>query len=367
MIPTLSNISEEGDVYRFTLSGVNVSVANAIRRLILSEIPIVCFRTENEDVNTCNILVNTTRLNNEILKQRLSCIPVQIRELELLPGNYVLEVEEKNETESMIYVTTEHFKIRNKTNGNYLAEKELRDIFPADRKTNHFIDFTRIRPRISESIPGEEIKFTAEFSIANAKVNNMFNVVSTCAYSNTKDDVKIERAVEELQAKGESENKTADELRFDKRNFMLLDAQRIFVENSFDFVIQTIGIYDNYELVKKACEIFQNKMLDMIQQLDSDVMSIRRSESAIEKCYDVTLENEDYTIGKVLEYLLYENHYLGDKILSYCGFKKFHPHNTESTLRLAFHEKLDKSHIKRVLREACITAQQIFVDIYKMF
>jgi DNA-directed RNA polymerase alpha subunit/DNA-directed RNA polymerase subunit L len=367
MNPTLSEISEERDIYRFTLSGVNVSVANAIRRIILSEIPVVCFRTETEDVNKCIITKNTTRLHNEILKQRLSCIPVHMRELELLPDKYILELDEKNETDNTIYVTSESFKIRSKTNGKYLTAEETRGIFPADPMTNHFIDFVRLRPRISDSIPGEEIQLTADFSVATAMINNMFNVVSICAYANTTDAVKITSALEQLQSKGESEGKSHEEIEFDKRNFKLLDAFRLFKPDSFDFIIQTIGIYENAEIVKMACSIFQRKMLEMIQNLEADIIIISRSESTMKYSYDVILENEDYTIGKVLEHILYENYYKGDKILSYCGFKKFHPHNQESTIRLAFHDKLDKGTAKRILRQACVDAQEIFVSIYKMF
>ncbi len=367
MNPILSEISEERDIYRFTLSGINVSVANSIRRIILSEIPIVCFRTETETVNKCVITANTSRLHNEILKQRLSCIPVHIRELDLLPDKYILELDEKNESDNIIYVTSENFKIRSKTNGKYLTEEETRNIFPADPMTNHFIDFVRLRPRISDSIPGEEIRLTADFSVATSKINNMFNVVSICAYSNTVDQIKIASALEQLQAKGESEGKTHEEIEFDKRNFKLLDAFRLFKPNSFDFVIQTIGIYENTEIVKMACSIFQQKMLEMIQNLDADIVVISRSDSIMEHSYDVILENEDYTIGKVLEHILYEEHYMGDKILSYCGFKKFHPHNQESTIRLAFHEKMDKGNVKRILRQACVDSQEVFVSIYKMF
>jgi DNA-directed RNA polymerase alpha subunit len=64
----------------FTLSGVNVSLANAIRRTILSDIPLIVFRTSPHEQNKANIILNTTRLNNEILKQRLSCIPIHIKD-----------------------------------------------------------------------------------------------------------------------------------------------------------------------------------------------------------------------------------------------------------------------------------------------
>ena len=64
MDPKIENIFENNNVYHFTLSGVNVSIANALRRIVLSEIPTVVFRTENHDINQCIIKKNTTRLHN---------------------------------------------------------------------------------------------------------------------------------------------------------------------------------------------------------------------------------------------------------------------------------------------------------------
>jgi len=46
MEPKISNISEESGIYSFTLSGVNVSLANSIRRTVLSDIPINVIITE---------------------------------------------------------------------------------------------------------------------------------------------------------------------------------------------------------------------------------------------------------------------------------------------------------------------------------
>ena len=76
MNPKINNVSEEHGIMRFTLSGVNLSLANAIRRIMLNNIDTVVFRTETSEVNQCKIEVNTGRLHNEIVKQRLSCIPI---------------------------------------------------------------------------------------------------------------------------------------------------------------------------------------------------------------------------------------------------------------------------------------------------
>ena len=132
--PTLSNIITEDEIYKFTLGNVNVSLANAIRRTILSDIPTLAFHTENNKENQCKIEINTSRMHNELIKHRLSCIPINMKELDILPNNYVLELDVKNDGENTIIVTTEDFKIKNKENGNYLTREETRKYSPRIKK-----------------------------------------------------------------------------------------------------------------------------------------------------------------------------------------------------------------------------------------
>lgn len=366
MNPQISQISEEGDIYYFTLSGIDVCIANAVRRIILSEIPINVIHTETHEANQCAISINTTRLHNEILKQRLSSIPICIKDLGLLPDKYILEVDVINETDNIMYITSGDFRIKNKATGNYLTKEETARIFPANPITNFHIDFARLRPKISDSIPGEQLKLVADFSISNARDNSMYNVVSKCAYGNSPDKAKISSAWEDVKIKLDAEGATETEISFQKKNYMLLDAQRQFIPNSFDFVIQTLGIYDNRELVQMSCSILQKKFGELIQALEADTLLILNSETTIDNCYDIILENEDYTMGKVLEYILYERFYMGDKSLSYCGFKKFHPHNKESTIRLAFVDNVDRNMIKHIFRQACVEAYEVFKKIAKL-
>ena len=173
---------EDSNEYRFRLSDINVSLANGIRRVILSDIPCVVIKTENHGKNDCTIIENTSRLHNEIVKHRLSCIPIHNKDLDVLPGNYVLEIDEENTSNNIIYVTTEHFKIKNKNNGKYLTEEETHKIFPKNILTGQYIDFVRLRPKISDTIPGEKIKLVSEFSVGTARENGMFSIVSKSSY-----------------------------------------------------------------------------------------------------------------------------------------------------------------------------------------
>ena len=49
---------------------------------------------------------------------------------------------------------------------------------------------------------------------------------------------------------------------------------------------------------------------------------IQRANTTMVNCFDVTLKNEDYTLGKIVEYFLYTMFYENEAKLSFCGFKK---------------------------------------------
>ena len=69
----------------------------------------------------------------------------------------------------------------------------------------------------------------------------------------------------------------------------------------------------------------------------------------MENCYDVTLENEDYTIGNMLNHQIYEIFYRDMEKVSYVGFKKFHPHDVNSVLRFAFKDIVEKKISKDII------------------
>lgn len=358
--------TDEDNIYRFTISDIDVSLANSLRRIILSEIEVIVFHTETYQDNKCTIHKNTGRLHNEILKQRLSCIPIWSEDKDLVE-NYMLEVNVKNTSDSIMYITTEDFRIKNKKTENYLKEEAVRKIFPPDAMSGAFIDFARLRPPIGDSIEGEEIHLTCEFSFKNAKINSMYNVVSTCTYGNTIDSEKVETMLQSLKQKWIQENLTADEINFQTKNFMLLDAERQFVPNSFDFAIKTVGPLSNEVILKKGCQILQNKFIDFSQNVKSDDVSILKSETTIDHCYDIILEDEDYTFGKVLECILYETYFVKEQIFSFCGFNKIHPHNKESIIRIAYKEKIEKAMIREHLYESAIIAAEFYQNLGVMF
>lgn len=367
MNPTISDISHDGDKYKFTIANLNVSYVNAIRRTILTDIQVIGIYTENYQENQCIIEQNTSRLHNEIIKQRLSCIPIHIKNLEDLPGKYELVVDMKNETDTNIIVTTEDFKIRDKVSGNYLTDEVVHKIFPKNDKTGMYIDFARLRAKIDENmIQGEQLKLVADFSVQSARQNSMYNVVSICSYGNTVDMVQVNSIWEQQEKKLVSENLSNDEIKIQKRNFYILDSQRQYKDDSFDFVIQSLGVYTNEELIKKSCKMLINQFMELIVTIDNEDLRINDNETTMDNSYDIIIETGDYTIGNILDFMLYEKLYKTG-VLTFSGFKKMHPHDDVAVLRLSFKKAVTKREIEEYLKKSCMEIIEKFEKIYKLF
>ena len=385
---TITNRREENNELLFTLAGVDVSVANAIRRTILADIPVVAIKTFGEHADA-TFTVNTTRLNNEILGQRLSCIPIHIMadDEEYNIKDLMLEIDEENETDTMRTITTADFKIRTISTGELLSREKCMDIFKpfiSPTGDSYFISFARLRPRISAEIPGEKLAVTCKFSVGSAAENSMLNVVGTCAYGATVDNDSADQALEAQRQKWRTEGLAPELVERNAVNWELLDKKRITVANSFDFIIGTVGPIPNGEIIAISCKILVVKFKTLVKLIgDGLLISAITSENSIE----YTLENEDYTVGNAIASIMFHT-YIGRKennaTLAFCGFKKMHPHDTNSILRIIFDSRDEpdddtsksdeepRSSILRTLglnyiRKCCNDAIEIFDSIGRTF
>lgn len=342
MMSKIANLKEEDGKMTFTISNIDVSYVNAIRRTILSDIPIVVFKTTPYEENNATIMANTSRLNNEIVKQRLSCIPIHIDYLDTNKSsieNLLLDLDVENKTDTTMIVTTKDFKVLNTVTNKYLDDGEVKKIFPPFIPPNgsgeYYIDFLRLRPKISDEIPGERIKLTCKFTVGTSRDDSMFNVTGTCSYGCTPDPEKIEEQLEIRKQKWKDDGKSGDEIKFEAANWKLLEGMRYVIKNSFDFIIESVGIYSNETIIIESCKILIKKFEELRHLTETDEIKITRSDNILENCYDITLENEDYTIGNILNYEFYKIFYNELSKINYVGFKKFHPHDNDSILRIS--------------------------------
>ena len=368
--PVIESFTDHDGTLKFTVKGINVSLANAVRRTILADIPTYCFRTLPHAENRVQITANTTRLNNEIIKQRMGCIPIHIKandpdfeQFNVADYRVVLDVQ--NTGTASEYVTTKHFRIVNAKTGKELSESVVRRIFPPDAMTGGYILIARLMPRLTQNVEGERLALTAEIGVGTARMDGMYNVVSTCAYCATPNVAEADKVWVECAKALERDGNEAAFIASERKNWFAMEAQRYTHPDSFDFIIESVGVYSNTEIVTKSCLLLVekcNKMISDIENASGDV-DVAPSDTTLSNGYDVTMQNEDYTLGKCIEYFLHTNHYEGSRTISFCGFRKNHPHDTHSMIRLAFHAPTDVDIVHTYLMQAARDSAAVFQSL----
>jgi DNA-directed RNA polymerase II subunit RPB3 len=360
--PQIINYSTEHDSLTFTLKDTDVSIANGLRRTILSDVPTVVFRTFPHERNLANFIINTTQLNNEILKQRLSCIPIHIINDNFNIANLEVILDKKNDTNDIMIITTKDFTIRDIATNKFLTEDVRDTLFPPNKITGDYIIFARLRPKITDELPAEEIAFSATLSYGSAKESGAFNVVSNCTYRFTPDLVRREELIKEL-FDPDKEIEDGANLESLKTNWLNHDSERIYIPNSFDMTVKSVGVFKNENIVGKACDVIIGKLHSIQKQIQDNNLVINNSLTNIPNAFDITLTNEDYTIGKILEYVLFKN-YFQTKQLTFSGFRKNHPHDPDSIIRIAFPDsEIETTKINNIIHEACSVAIKIYSSI----
>ena len=347
----IDSITETEERLEFDLKNVDLSVVNGLRRVILTRIPSLVIRGFPHDANLIQIETNTTKYNNEYLKHRLSCIPILISNpnyFQKIMKDYTLKVHLKNETNEKQVLTTKHIKLCNKE-GKQVTIKNIKNIF-----LDPPIPICYLYPKISETEPSEEFKATITLSIGNAKEDACWNMVSKCLFFNKEDDEKNEKILKNIP-----EEKQKD--------FQLLDAQRQYLSNQYTFIIETIGVYKNKEIIKMASAHIIDTFNIFIDYLSEVIIKTYVPNIPVEGpfhiykkkiiendiMYIIKLEEDDYTYGKLIEKYIYNN-YQG--IFKFISFKKEHPHDKHSLVQIVYIEHTGDSDDK---------LKQLLLDIFK--
>jgi len=371
-IPRIVSKTDEGGQLKFTIDRINVSLANALRRIILSDVPTLVFRTAPHAESKSSITVNTSRIHNQILNQRLSCIPIHIIDETFEFKDYTVEINATADGNEIRYITTKDFKMKNRNSGKYLTDVKCREIFPPNAITGDYIEFARLLPKMSEYGEGEQLTMTCDLDIGSAKQDGAYNVVCTCAYQMTMDPSKVDEAWRIKEAELVKEGIAtigSEEMKAQRKNWSLLDAQRHTKDDSFDFVVETVGVYSNAEIVSKAAQIMINKCTQFIRDIESGENHIIPTVSTIQNGFDIELKGEDYTLGKVLEFFLHDKHYAEDQTVTYCAFRKIHPHNPDSMIRVGFAETVgvDEGVVAQYITTCARDAIVVFEHIRDQF
>lgn len=356
---SITEIKSNSDFLTFTIN-LKVCFINAIRRIILSDIPSVCFITSPESKNTLIIDTNTSGLNNEIIKQRFSCIPIHIKTLTGGLENMEVQIDVKNETTNILNVTTKDIKIFDTNANSYMSDADVNKIFPPDEISGDHILICRLRPTVGD-IPGEHLKCKSILSVSTASNLGCYNVAHTCSYKFAKDTVKQQEKWLEIQNTIIGEGDTPEIIEQKKQNWLLGEGTKIVIPDTFHFSLGTVGVYTNNEIIISAIDILINKFSKYEKIVD---LNIKATQTIMKNGYDIVIK-DDYSVGYIMQYILYDAYFDKTPLLSYVGFKKIHPHDKYSVLKMGFKNNDDytKERTITLIQQCSQTAIEILVGL----
>jgi DNA-directed RNA polymerase subunit L len=369
----------------FVLHDTNYTIANTLRRAILTQTPSVGFRTEPYDKSEVSISINTTPLVNEMIAHRIGMIPINANPLTFNPDLYTFELDVENKSKEILDVRASHFRAFMRDPRKPLEEPiqvDTNTLFPPDPITGDTILITRLRPQWNPTAPNERIKLSAKASISTGMENIRWSPVSQASYEYTRD--LDEGHLQEVFTKWLERNKKISNLadveptRMEdlKAEFKTMEVQRCFLTdaaenpNNFTFHVESIGIQSVPTIVHNAlvsCEGLVKKYIDIDGGASLPNLRIQEGDSRFPSI-DFIFQNESHTLGNLLATWLVENKVTGaaDNMITYAGYKVPHPLRAEMFVRVGVREGADADVRKQMARQAVAEACKELMKLFRV-
>ena len=347
----------------FELANIHFSMANAIRRLIISHIKTVGFRSEPYELCDIKISINDSPIHNQMMTHRIAMIPINVPTPDKFDINeYLFSIDVVNNTNTIRPITSEDFQIKRISTNKMLSKDEVKLFFPPDPITGDYVLLTNLRPKyfvpsktVSREVVAEinkefnnpvddpmTFRFEAKASISNGVENGHYSPVACACYINTVDPNRAEYGLKvyidsqnEISAKQKIDNTPLEIL---KRRFDLSEQARYFYINDnnepnvFTFKIETVGVIPSLIIFHRAIDILKDKITNFMSNLiakNENIITVSTSKQ-LNGGFELKIQNEDDTLGNIIQShlcLLYADFTLPmeQRKLQYIGYKRPHP------------------------------------------
>jgi DNA-directed RNA polymerase subunit L len=348
---------EDNRTCTFTLSPVHVTYANTLRRLILTGVETVAFRSDMTATgSTSDVKVNRndTPMTNEMLADRIGLLPIHVTEpLSWVDKDYTFILNVSGNKDGTTYVKSGDFKIKPKKLDDGSDEKEefnatlTEQFFPRHPITRDTCLIATLQP--GSGLTQQSIEIIATASRGTGREHARFCPVSQCSYEYTPDSTpkRIDDMFRDwlrVTKKIVSIDKATARYEELLREFHTMQVKRCFKINdkgepySFDFTIESVGILSVEYIVKQACEVGENMCSRYVNIDQGDLPAEITMTSADTRMigYDFLFRGHDHTLGNLLQTWLVEHHIEGDASpkITYAGYSVPHPLRDEMVLRI---------------------------------
>ena len=329
-LDNLKKLNENDVEFDLLNENIPIAVANAFRRICLTEIIIPAIREKD-----ITVYENTSYLNNGILENRISLIPLNGYE------NY----------DNIIFKLI----VENK-------DDKIKDIMSSDiefYKDGSKIDGTKYIPNqkilLNHLKKNEKINLEGVVHLSNdSNEEANYCPVSTIVYSFKKDEKKVK---EEL-------DKITDPLK--KADYEIRDADRLYLQNKYDepsvyqFSLESTGTFKPVDIFIKACNIIKEKLELLKESINTDdknkvIIDIANFNL---KSYDFLIFDEDDTLGNILTSYL-----LKDERIKFAGYDIPHPLDNKLIVRTSLEKENTKENNIKIMNENIDNIHKIIDEI----
>ena len=381
--------------------GLDKTLVNGIRRILLSSMPGVAFRTVQEN-NDLTVVTNNSSLHNEFILHRISLIPLYLNPYEW-HKDLLFKLKVENKTNQLKPISAKDFDIYkakasivkkckdsndysqldnfnmdnyNITEEGKLSDKNKEKIFrPFKIKDlTEYCLLTELNTNKSEDNYQElEIYGSPSISICNEDVR--WQVVSCATYSFKEDEeLFVEIAKEKIQVNNVPDDK--------KQKFVkelnISEGERYFHRDVnlqpywYNFRLDTQGYFPpNHTdkgdgLLVRACDLlikmFEGLKLELKKMLDPDsdsIMEINKANQDNDLVYKIVMTGGDDTIGSILQAHICNKLIDEESLFNLCGYKKLHPLEEIITFTISLNTKNKIVKMDNVQKVNAITEQMV--------
>jgi len=261
-------LEKNGDSIRFLVDGISASLANTLRRIILSEVPCMA-------IDDIMIIENDSVLHDEILALRLGLIPLKT---DLDSYNLPEECSCQSELGCHLCRAVLILDAEAKTNGRTIYSKDLIPEDPNIAPVSGEIPIVKLAP-------GQRIRLEAYAKLGRGKEHAKWQPVSACTY----------RYVPEIELDSKRCDACGDCVDVCSRKVLEKSGDKIIIanllecvlckdcvkacpkdppaikvsgnQNSFIFYIESTGVLPVERIISEALKIYDKKCSEFLDQL----------------------------------------------------------------------------------------------------
>ncbi len=309
----ISNFKIEDNLLSFDLNNnskdVKISLANAIRRTIISDI--YTYAINDHEIT---FYENSSILNNEFLKHRLTLIPINCELEDVNYDNLVISCKKTNDEENILSVYASDFIVKD------VVSNEMLDILQIFKYPK--ILFAKLQYNQTIYFDAKLIKNNSEHG------GSSFSPVSVCMYT---------FKIDEKMAKSISENMND----YEKRKFYTQEVERVYSKNdigeplAYHFSLEDNGFYQPKTILFFGLEYLikrlNNVKIEFRNKKSKKINLIYNNDNP--DFFEFLIDHENETVGNLMS--TYMSYY--DNVF-YCGYVIEHPLNNNIIFKIKLKE-----------------------------